>query len=75
MDSIVVRVSELKRLTGELVKERMDYVQVTLLEGDAGEELPPSAAFTGLRMNTPFESVDFDELDGVPEAEASFELM
>jgi hypothetical protein len=75
MESIVLRVSELKRLAGELAKERMDYVQVTLLEGDAGEALPPSAAFTGMRTNRPFELVDFDELDGVPEAEASFDLM
>ena len=75
MDSIVLRVSELKRLVGELAKERMDFVQVTLMEGDAGEGLPPSAAFTGLRADRPFELVDFDDLDGVPEAEASFDLL
>ena len=75
MDSIVLRVSELKRLVRELARERMDYVQVMLLEGDAGEELPPSAMFTGLRTDRPFELVYFDELDGVTEAEASFALM
>ena len=75
MDSIVLRVSELKRLAGELTRERMNYVQVMLMEGDAGEALPPSAAFTGLRMDRPFELVDFDELDGVPQSEASFDLM
>ena len=75
MDSIVLRVSELRKLAGELARERMDFVQVTLMEGDAGEALPPSAAFTGLRVDRPFELVDFDELDGVLEAEASFELL
>ena len=75
MDAIVLRVSELKRLAGELARERMDYVQVMLLEGDAVEALPPSAAFTGVRADRPFELVDFDELDGVLDAEASFELM
>ena len=75
MDSIVLRVSELKKLVSELVKDGMQYVKVALLEGDAGEALPPSAAFTGLRADRPFELVDFDELDGVPETEASFDLM
>lgn len=75
MDSIVLRVSELKRLAGELARERMDFVQVMLMEGDAGEALLLSAAFTGMRTDRPFELVDFDELDGVAEAEACFDLM
>ncbi|MEA5145642.1 MAG: hypothetical protein VB041_06380 [Candidatus Limiplasma sp.] len=75
MGSIVLRVSELKRLAGELARERMDYVQVTLLEGDAGDALPPSATFTGLRADRPFELVDFDTLEGATEAEANFALM
>ena len=75
MDTIVLRVSELKRLAGALARDRMDYVQVILLDGDAGEGSPPSAAFTGLRADRPFELVDFDELEGVPKAEACFDLM
>jgi hypothetical protein len=75
MDSIVLRVSELKKLAGELSKDGMQYVQVALLEGDVGEGLPPSAAITGLRSDRPFELINYDELDGVPETEANFELM
>ena len=75
MGSIVLRVSELKKLASELVKDGMQYVQVALLEGDAGEGLPPSAAFTGLRADRPFELIDYDELDGVPQTEANFDLM
>ncbi len=75
MDSIVVRVSELKRLVGVLVRDKMDYVQVTLLEGDVIEGMLPAAAFSALRARKPFEVVKYDELDGVPETEARFDLM
>lgn len=75
MNSIVVRVSELKRLMGALVQDKMDYVQVTLLEGDAVEGMPPAAAFSALRSRKPFEVVEYDELDSVPETEAGFDLM
>jgi hypothetical protein len=75
MDTIVLRVSELKKLAAELVKDGMQYVQVALMEGDVGEGLPPSAAFSAMRADRPFELVDYDELDGVPETEASFDLM
>lgn len=75
MGAIVLRVSELKRLAGALAKDGMDYVQVALLEGDVGEGLPPSAAFTGLRAVRPFEMADYDELEGVPTREADFDFL
>jgi len=75
MDSIVLRVSELKKVAAFMAKDRMDYVQLMLLCGDAGEELPPCATFTGLRANQPFELVEYDELDGVPAAEANFDVL
>jgi len=75
MDSIVLRVSELKRVAAALAKDRMDYVQLVLLEGDAGDAIPPCATFTGLRISQPFELIEYDELEGVPETEADFSLL
>jgi hypothetical protein len=71
MDSIVLRVPELKRLAATLVRDKIDFVQI-LLTGDNGDGLPPSAAFTGLRADAPEELVDYDEVEGVPEEEACF---
>ena len=77
MDSIVLRVPELKRLVAALVRDKIDFVQVSLVEGnDAGEDMPPpSAAFMGMRAGAEYELIDYDELEAVPEAEANFNLL
>ena len=77
MDSIVLRVPELKKLMATLTKEKIDYVQVSLNEGDTadGDVLPPSAAFVGLRASEPEELIDYDELEAVPATEAAFNLL
>lgn len=77
MDSIVLRVPELKRLVTALTKEKIDYVQVSLAEGDVvgGNVLPPSAAFVGMRANAEYELIDYDELNAVPATEATFNLL
>lgn len=73
MGSIVLRVSELKKLVGMLSKDHMDFVKITLLDGDAGEELQPSAAFTGVRSACPWELVDYDEIEAAPSEVDFFE--
>ena len=73
MDSIVVQVSELKRLAGALVRDKMDYVRLMLLDEDAVEGMPPAAAIVGLSMRKPFELVDYDALEGVPAMDYDFQ--
>ena len=77
MDSIVLRVPELKKLAALLVRDKIDYVQVSLVEGDvAGSDtLPPSAAFAGMRAGAEYELIDYDELEAVPATEAAFTLL
>ena len=77
MDSIVLRVPELKRLVAALVRDKIDYVQVSLVEGDSvgGDTLPPSAAFAGIRAGAEYEMIDYDELEAVPATEAAFNLL
>ena len=77
MDSIVLRVSELKRLVASLVRDKIDYVQVSLVDGDSvgGDTLPPSAAFAGMRAGAEYELIDYDELEAVPATEAAFTLL
>jgi len=72
MDSIVLHVPELKRLAALLSKDKVDYVQIMLLDAEPSGGAPPSAAFTGLRAACPWELVDYGELEGVPQEEASF---
>jgi len=77
MNSIVLSVPELKKIVATLTKDKIDYVQVSLNEGDTadGDTLPPSAAFVGLRASEPEELIDYDELEAVPEAEADFSIL
>ena len=77
MDSIVLRVPELKRLVASLVRDHIDYVQVSLVDGDSvgGDTLPPSAAFVGMRAGAEYELIDYDELEVVPAKEAAFTLL
>lgn len=77
MDSIVLRVPELKKIVATLTKDKIDYVQVSLTEGDVvgGDVLPPSAAFVGMRANAEYELIDYDELNAVPATEAAFNLL
>ena len=77
MDTIVLRVPELKRLVAALVRDKIDYVQVSLAEGDCldGDVLPPSAAFVGMRAGAEYELIDYDELEAVPATEAAFNLL
>jgi hypothetical protein len=77
MDSIVLRVSEMKRLVAALARDKIDYVQVSLNEGDTTgrDALPPSAAFMGLRAGARYELIDYDELEAVPVAEADFKVL
>ncbi|MEA5145644.1 MAG: hypothetical protein VB041_06390 [Candidatus Limiplasma sp.] len=75
MDAIVLRVSELTKPVGKLVRARMDDVPVMLPEGDPGESLLPSATFAGVRSVRPFELVDLNALEGVADTEVSFDLM
>lgn len=75
MDSIVLRVSELKKVAVTIAKDHMSYVQLMLLDGDVDNAIPPSVSFTAFRADLTFELVEYDELDGVPEADAGFNLM
>lgn len=77
MDSIVLRVPELKKLMTTLTKEKIDYVQVSLNEGDTagGDAPPPSAAFVGMRAGAEYELIDYDELEAVPATDANFNLL
>jgi len=77
MDSIVLRVPELKKIVATLTKDKIDYVQVSLVDGDTagGDTPPPSAAFVGMRAGAEYELIDYDELEAVPTTEAAFNLL
>ena len=77
MDSIVLHVPELKKIVATLTKDKIDYVQVSLIEGDTadGDAPPPSAAFAGMRAGAEYELIDYDELEAVPATEAAFNLL
>lgn len=73
MDSIVLRVKDLKSLVAIMAKDHMDYVEVSLAGGEG--DLPPCAVFTGQRSSKAFEQVDYDDLEGVPAGEADFNII
>lgn len=64
----VIPVSELARLVKELRRDGMDYVELTLLEGDpppAADPSPSCISFHGIQKSDPDFSVDYEEIDVV----------
>ncbi len=62
MDTITIKVSDLEAMVKELVKDKMDFVKLSLLEAD--EEIPATVNFTAFQKDGLYE-VDFDYIEAV----------
>lgn len=64
MDSIIIKVSDLQKITQELVSGNMEYVRLDLTEAD--EEFPACVAFHAISKNhDDAGEYDYEEIDEV----------
>lgn len=63
LDKIVVKVSDLFQKAKRLANDRMDYVELTLMEAD--DELPACVLFNAISKRHDYEIIDYEEIDAV----------
>lgn len=72
MDSITVRVKDLYDRVKELKDDKMDFVEVFLLESQEmpdGDVIPASIGFTAWTEKESFMGIDYDGVDAVETSE------
>lgn len=62
MNSIVIKVSDLRQKVRELANDKMDYVELSLVESD--DESPSFISLHGMLKNDDC-AIDYEEIDAV----------
>lgn len=63
--TITVSVSELYELSKAMLNDGMDTVEVSMMEADEEDQLPPCLHFVASKKCAPYEGVDYECLDDV----------
>lgn len=70
MDEIVIKVSDLLNLSAQLKTDKMQYIKLTLLEGDncsSDDSVPPCMCVSAIKSIKSERAVDYDAIDAAPE--------
>ena len=70
MDEIVIKVSDLLNLATQLKSDKMQYVKLTLMEGDScssDDSVPPCMCASAVKSIKSERAVDYDAIDAAPD--------
>lgn len=62
MDSIIIKVSELRELVDQLCEDEMDFVEIALTDADPEFDIPPSITFDAFQKGGVC-SVSYEPID------------
>ena len=63
--NVTVKVSDLYKLSKEMLNDGMDYVEVSIMEADSEFGLPVCLHFEASKATEPEIGVDYEELDDI----------
>ena len=65
MDEIKISVKQLYERAKQMLDDGMDTVILSILTSDEGEDVPIALSLEAAAKDTPYEGVDYDEIEAV----------
>lgn len=62
---VTVSVSDLYKLAKDMLNDGMDYVEISFIEQDEDDEIPPSLNFEASKRTESFMGIDYGFLDDI----------
>lgn len=63
--NVTVKVSDLYKLSKEMLNDGMDYVEVSILEPDPEDDFPVCLHFEASKAAEPEVGIDYEDLDDI----------